>query len=93
MDCSLGFDMFLRHTISRMSASRLQSSLARSARGALYERQYQMEFYSAAVSYLPSSVSIAPDVGTVSPLMRRSVHHGICTGLGILKGRRSDYVE
>ena len=65
-DCSFDFDMFLRQCIARMSASRLSSSLSRSSRGPLYEWQYQMEFYTAAVSFLPTSVSIAPDVGAVS---------------------------
>ena len=65
-DCSASFDRFLQQCISRMSASRISASLARSSSGGIYERQFQMEFYTAAVSYLPSTVSISPDVGAVS---------------------------
>jgi hypothetical protein len=65
-DCSDDFKRFLRQSIARMSAARLRSSLARSGvGGSLYERAYQMEWYRAAVSYLPSKVMVAPDVGQV----------------------------
>ena len=31
----------------------------------MFERHYQMEWYKAAISYLPEHIHVAPDVGAV----------------------------
>ncbi len=65
------FKSFIEHTVKCLSAQLLRGP---SSRGRVtdrehpdkeYERRIQMEWYRAAIMYLPSSVLIAPDVGRV----------------------------
>jgi hypothetical protein len=64
-DCSKCFESFLKQSIMRMSASRLRNSLSTGSDGRVYERMYQMEWYRSAVSYLPPTAYVSPDVGQV----------------------------
>ena len=59
--CSWEFAPFLRHTLCRMSSSRLRRSLTRSRAGSPHDRQHQMNFYTAAVSTLQRGMDIVPD--------------------------------
>ena len=64
-DCSEDLGLFLHHTITQMSASRLIKSLKHNTVGAPYNWQLQMEFLKAAMPHLPYGAHVFPYVGAV----------------------------
>jgi len=83
-----GIINFSKEVVTRMKPSIFESSLGTSVDGTLYERQWQVEFYRAAVSALPSNCNISPDVGSVfdsKGYIDFYINHNVCWGIELLR--------
>jgi len=83
-----GIINFSKDVVIRMKQSTLNSSLSTSVNGTLYERQWQVEFYRAAVSLLPPTCSVNPDVGSIfgsKGYIDFYINHDVCWGIELLR--------
>lgn len=86
------FENFLLQTIERMSPSKLSKSLGKgheSSNSYLYERGWQMEWYRAATTIVPTEASVSADVG---PVFEKSagfldfyVNRDLCWGVELIR--------